>query len=199
MLNIIQTQGLSILISILVLIFGVKYMNKTIAKSDKTLELLNKSVKDNSDTNVKILVILDKLSDKLVKEYADENSLRDFVIVKWLELSVKFRHTITMYLVKNNIKENIDTIKSELEDLVDDNSYSISNFFKNRANEYNRKQIQDLLESGFDEMNRTTFKVLDNIVKLDKCSNHLVRIRNLESALKKIENNILDKIDKLNF
>lgn len=95
----IENHGLSLIITGVVLYMVYKYFDLYI--------------KETRETQKKITETLELIANKIINEYSSEVDFALMCRMRARYIIAEFKHKMIMYIVNNNIKANINTIKKK--------------------------------------------------------------------------------------
>lgn len=186
----IENHGLALVITGVVLYMVYRYFDLYI--------------KETRETQKKITETLDLIANKIINEYSSE---ADFILMCRMRaryVITEFKHKMVMYLVNNNIKANINTIKKEIEVYILESNVRSYELLRPKSELKNVELIIKIIGDQLEKSNKEMEMLFDSVVndcKVDdkKCYDKVNVIRNIETHFKTVETETIKMIEELNF
>lgn len=180
-ITIIENKGIAIVICGLVIFLAYKYFAGVLENSN--------------ETNKEILETLNRINNFLVNGYCRDEDLNLLVKLRGRYVLLDYKWVIVKYILNNHIKQNLETIKLELKNYVDNSSNRTFELLSKKASIQELKKEVECIDIILDEINAIIFPIFEDMARQPlKLEDRLAIIRTVELHFNKIESEFLAKL-----
>lgn len=180
----LEKHGISMVISAIAIYLTFRFLNEFIANLKKTIDELSQTV----------MII----KESIVNQYASEELLKFMIKMRASMIMFEYKYKIVMYIYRNNIKENINSIITELDTFVTASIFKTIELFKGKAKHEDIETFALIIQEQLVNSNNIVKEIFVDLATGDNKGYDKNRLlRDIENHITKLESDLKKDIEDI--